>query len=533
MSSSVASGNAAFASAPQAALARAALAIAAAVALVVVLIHADTIGAMVALWRSSETYSHGFIVVPVALWLIWRRRAELARLPVRPFWPALLAVAGTGFIWLLGRLAGANVVQQFAVVLMIVAAVPAVLGMAIARALAFPLLFLLFAVPFGEAFVPRLIDWTADFTVAALRLTGIPVYREGNHFVIPTGRWSVVEACSGLRYLIASLMAGTLYAYLMYSTAWRRIAFIAASALVPLVANWLRAYLIVMLGHLSGNELAVGVDHLIYGWIFFGLVIALMFWVGARFRDDPGGAPVATRPSAHAGRSGVRRPATLLAPAAAAVVLAGVWLPLAAMLTDAGAWRAPPLAAIEGAAGWTPVDAPDVQWQPRFAGHRAKLWQAFERDGRRVFIYVAYYAGQTAGREMVSSSNVLVPPADPVWRETMHGRATLAGAARPIDARTATIVGPVGGFDLVWWYWVDGATTASDGMAKALQAWSRLTRRSDASAAVFVFTEANDAAGGGDALRRFVADMAGSIERSLLAAATGRDGLGNPSEARR
>ncbi|MFN3565677.1 MAG: exosortase A [Burkholderiaceae bacterium] len=488
----------------------------AAVALVIVLVYGDTARSMVGLWRSSETYSHGFVVVPIALWLIWRRRSELAHLPVRPFWPALSLVAAAGFVWSLGRLAGANVVQHFALVLMIVGAVPAVLGTRLARAMAFPLLFLLFAVPFGEAFVPWLIDWTAHFTVAALKVTGVPVYREGNDFVIPTGRWSVVEACSGLRYLIASLMVGTLYAYLMYASAWRRAAFIAASVVVPLVANWLRAYLIVMLGHLSGNELAVGVDHLIYGWIFFGLVIALMFWVGTLFRDEA--RHVATSPRVPTWEPAASR-AALLVSALAAVVVAGVWPPLAAALAGSGTWHPRPLPPIEGIAGWTPVPATEVEWQPRFTGHRASLRQTFERDGRRVTLYVAYYEGQTDGHEMVNSANVLVPAEDRGWRETARGRAALANGSGRIHARTATIVGPRAAYDVAWWYWIGGTTTASDGMAKALQAWSRLTLKQDASAAVFVFAEATERGDGGEVLRRFVADMGRSIERSLTAAA--------------
>src|SRR4029079_3400241 len=104
---------------------------------------------------------------------------------------------------------------------MLQAAIVTVLGTRIARAACFPLAFLLFAVPFGEIFVPTLIEWTANFTVAALRLSGVPVYREANLFIIPSGAWSVVEACSGIRYLIASLMVGTLYAHLMYRTRLR------------------------------------------------------------------------------------------------------------------------------------------------------------------------------------------------------------------------------------------------------------------------------------------------------------------------
>ena len=79
------------------------------------------------------------------------------------------------------------------------------------------------AVPFGEALVPKLMDWTADFTVAAVKLSGVPVYREGTHFVIPSGQWSVIEACSGIKFLIASLMGGSLYAWLMYRSPGRRL----------------------------------------------------------------------------------------------------------------------------------------------------------------------------------------------------------------------------------------------------------------------------------------------------------------------
>ena len=103
----------------------------------------------------------------------------------------------TGFVWLLGELATVGVVSQFAFTTMLVLAVPAVLGFVVARRITFPLAFLYFAVPFGEFALPHLMEWTANFTILGLRLSGIPVYREGLNFVIPSGNWSVVEACSG------------------------------------------------------------------------------------------------------------------------------------------------------------------------------------------------------------------------------------------------------------------------------------------------------------------------------------------------
>jgi exosortase A len=226
-------------------------------------------------------------VPPITLWLIWRKRASLAVTGTHPqLLSALLLLAGAGFRLAARRTGGGQCAVAVCADLHSDFHRAGGARLAVARCIAFPLCFLLFAVPFGDFTQPKLMEWTAHFTVLGLRLTGIPVYSEGQHLIIPTGSWSVVEACSGVRYLIASVTVGTLFAYLTYHSLARRLTFVAISILVPIVANWGRAYMIVMLGHLSGNKLAVGVDHLIYGWVFFGIVIMAMFWIGARWRED-------------------------------------------------------------------------------------------------------------------------------------------------------------------------------------------------------------------------------------------------------
>ena len=260
---------------------------------VVLLAYRDTFVAMVSIWSRSDTFAHAFLVPPIALWLVWRQREALAREQPRPAAWVLLPMAGAALLWLLGDLASVNAVTQLASVALLVLAVPAVLGARVARVILFPLGFLFFAVPIGEFLMPRLMAWTADFTVLALRASGIPVFREGMQFVIPSGNWSVVEACSGVRYLIASFMVGTLFAYLNYRSMARRWVFVGIAIAVPIVANWVRAYLIVLLGHASNNTVAVGADHLVYGWLFFGLVIGVMFAIGAIWSEPPAEAPAA------------------------------------------------------------------------------------------------------------------------------------------------------------------------------------------------------------------------------------------------
>jgi len=203
----------------------------------IMLLYRETGLAMIGIWSRSDTFAHAFLVPPISIWLIWRQREQLAALTPRAQPWMLAGLLVMAFAWLAADLVAVNAAAQFALVAMIVLAVPAVLGFEVALAILFPLLFLFFAVPFGEFLLPVLMEATADFTVEALSLTGIPVYREGLQFIIPSGSWSVVEACSGVRYLIASLMVGTLFAYLNYRSTKRRVVFIAVAAVVPVLAN--------------------------------------------------------------------------------------------------------------------------------------------------------------------------------------------------------------------------------------------------------------------------------------------------------
>ncbi len=253
--------------------------------LAIVALYWPTVASMASIWWHYETYAHGMLVVPIILYMVWTRRHEVAVLEpcVAPIAVGLLLLLSLG--WLAADAAEVTVVQHFAVAVMIQVAVYALLGGPVTWAIAFPLAYLLFAVPVGEALIPPLQQVTAWFTVEGLRLTGIPVLWEGLYITIPTGNFEVAEACSGLRYLIASVALGFLYAYLTYRSVWRRLAFIALSVVMPIVANGVRAYGIVMIAHLSDMKYATGVDHLIYGWLFFGLVVLLMFWIGSFWRE--------------------------------------------------------------------------------------------------------------------------------------------------------------------------------------------------------------------------------------------------------
>jgi exosortase A len=448
--------------------------------------YGETTLSMVAIWARSDTFAHGFVVAPIAAYLAWRDRATFAQLPIRPYPPALLGLVAAGGAWLVGEAASALALSQFAVVAMVPFLVWAMLGSAVARAAAFPLAFLLFMVPFGDFLVPTLIDWTADFTIAAIKATGVPVFREGNHFQIPTGRWSVVEACSGIRYLIASMMVGCLYAYLTYRSLRRRLLFVGFSILVPIIANWLRAYMIVMIGHVSGNKLAVGVDHIIYGWLFFGVVMAIMFFVGSRWREDLDEQPAPPRPAIAA--PGWRPDARFIGTAVVALVVVSMWKPVNAMLESANGAHGGALAAVEAGGGWAPESRLVSSWHPEFRNPTFEHHQTFVKDGRRVGLYLGYYRKQSQESELVSSQNQLVNSTNNRWFKAAGGHRDAALGGEPVRLGTAELVGDGMRLQAWHWYWINGRLTSSDHVAKLYTALDRLTGRGDDSAVIVVYT---------------------------------------------
>ncbi len=240
---------------------------------------------MIKVWMVNETFTHGFLVFPLTFWLIWHQKdqIQLLKSAPEPRVIGLLVFLLSG--WFVSSVVDVQVVQQLCMISIVIATIWIVVGRQVLSSVFFPLFFLYFAVPFGQSFIPPLMEFTANFTVYLVQLSGIPIYRDGLFFTLPSGNWSVVEECSGVRYLIASFTMGCIYAYINYSSLKKRLIFILLALFVPIVGNGLRAYGIVMIGHFSGMELAVGADHLVYGWLFFGVVIFSLFYVGSFWRD--------------------------------------------------------------------------------------------------------------------------------------------------------------------------------------------------------------------------------------------------------
>lgn len=429
------------------------------------------------IWWRSDTFAHGLIVLPAFAWLTWHARERIGGLRPQPVAWMAVPILAAGLLWLLGSLVSVAAAQHFALFVMLVSAFVGVLGWRLSRILLFPLAFLFFGVPIGEFLLPTLMHYTAEFTVWALRLSGVPVYQEGLFFIVPNGSWSVVEACSGIRYLIASLVVGALYAYLNYTSLKRRLLFMLVALAMPIVANWVRAYIIVMLGYLSDNRIAAGVDHLIYGWVFFGVVIFLMFWVGSRWQEEP--AQLRSAPAATTATRWVGVVPIALALAAFPPALAIMDRPI-----DAFAMTLAPPAPTEG---WTTAPEERFAYVPHYAGARAQLRQNYLGEGRLapVGLFAAWYLGQREGQEMIAWEN---GPASHVLGDLQLVRSAHAMTVAGVPVVENFISTPSGRV-LTWhWYRLNDRELARDAEVKLRLAIDRLIGKPDESAVVVVST---------------------------------------------
>jgi len=365
----------------------------------------------------------------------------------------------------------------------------AVLGTPVSRLLLFPLAFLFFAVPIGEELVPPMQDFTAFFAAHALSWSGVLVSWEGRVLFTPTGEWQVAKACSGVRYLIPAVVLGCLFSALTYRSWGRRVGFVLLCVVVPVLANGVRAYGIIMLAHLTNNRIAVGIDHQIYGWLFFGVIMYPLFTLGVRWREEDAHSSPRLE-----GTSGVPWSAR----AVMAAVCCGVVL-LAMGPAAAWVWSAGPIEHVAVTARapavqlpWRAIDGYAGDWKPTYLGPVAEVVQTYRSGSGDVGLYIGYYINEQQGAELVNSENRVVGGKD--WITVREGQRSIVVDGQPVRALETVLRSSQGAHRVVWsWYWVADEFTSIASYAKFLQAKVKLFG-GPAEAAVVAITAEYDAA---------------------------------------
>jgi EpsI family protein len=324
-----------------------------------------------------------------------------------------------------------------------------------------------------------------------------------------------------MRYLIAALVVGTLYAYLTYRSQIRRLIFILVTILFTFFASGMRVYIIVMIGHHIDMRHAKGFDHLFIGWVFFGIVMMLLFWMGSFWHEDESRVP-ADNPGSDMDRqaAGVTRSRFVIIGMVSLLVLsvwpvAGSWID---SRTDPNVEASLPVPV--ASAGWSLSPQLVDDWVPNYLDYDAVVHQTYQKEGRKVGVYLPYYHAQRQGAELINARNRLVKPRRPVWRKASQEKLGITAPGQKINAVQTTLRSTRGRLLVYQWNWFDGAYLSSPHMAKLLEVKNQLLGRHLPAAAVIVYTDfPEDSDDAARALQSFINDMLPAIERSLDLAA--------------
>ncbi len=244
-------------------------------------------------WIGSDDYSHGLFVPLISLFLIWQSRHRIAAAGIAGSWWGMAIVIAGLLLYLVGELATLYVLQHFSLWIVLVGLVIGGIGLQASRTIAFPLGYLLTSIPLPTFLYAGLSSqlqlWSSALGVGCLQLVGVTAFREGNVIDLGPVQLQVVEACSGIRYLLPLTSLALLCAYLFKDRMWKRIILVLSSIPISILVNGFRIGMIGVLVEWYGQGASEGFAHLFEGWVLFmaslGLLI-LEMWVLARIGSN-------------------------------------------------------------------------------------------------------------------------------------------------------------------------------------------------------------------------------------------------------
>ena len=234
-------------------------------------------------WTYDGNFSHGFLIVPIAAYLVWERRKKLAATPLEPTVIGLVLLVGSLATLAAGILGAELFLSRVSMIGVIGSVVLFTTGWRFLRVLMFPLAFLLLMIPipaivFNQISLPLqlLASKAAEYT---LQMVHIPVLREGNVIVLANTSLEVAEACSGIRSLISLVTLAIVYGYFSDARVWARTVLTLAAVPVAVVSNAARVAGTGVAAHYYGPQAAEGFFHTFSGWMLFLVAFVMLFGI--------------------------------------------------------------------------------------------------------------------------------------------------------------------------------------------------------------------------------------------------------------
>jgi exosortase D (VPLPA-CTERM-specific) len=248
-------------------------------------LYADSLRFLVEAWLEDNN-SHGPFIPLISLYMIWMRWHEVQSIKAAGTWWGVPIVGVGLFAYVVGQFAAMHAIVHVSLWLVIVGLLTCAIGLSGTRQIAFPLCYLLTAIPpptfLQYELSSRLQLWSSALGIGFLQSIGIMALRDGN--VIDLGRiqLQVVEACSGLRYLFPLTTLTILGAYLYRDALWKRVLLVLSSIPISILLNGVRIGVIGVLVEHYGSGAAEGFTHFFEGWVIFVASLGLLcleMWV--------------------------------------------------------------------------------------------------------------------------------------------------------------------------------------------------------------------------------------------------------------
>jgi len=424
-----------------------------------------TVHSLAGYWADSDnrTYTHGYLVAAICVWLVWRARPKLNSAPLQPFWPAVIATIACGGVWYASWVSGIQVGHQVLLPVILVLAVAGGLGRRAGAAVAFPVGYLYFAIPVWDAINHQLQALTTQGVTLLIRATGVPAYIEGNFVHIPSGTFEIAGGCSGLHFFFFALAIAVLYGEIDREPLRNRLLLAVIAAVMAIVMNWLRVYTISVNGHFTDMQgYLVRVDHYKFGWVLFAVLLVLYFWIVRRF------VPLGAEPTLPASTGAASTKKALVAGLVSAVLALAVGPTLAAVANvRANNARVPESITLPaGASGWQGPEWSNSPWQPKYPGADVQAKGEYRNRDQWVVAYVNAYANQSQEREVVGYHSDILGANG--WQAVAQTQRSAASGVGPFHYLEVTATAPQDERWVVGYLYEVGGRTFTSGLESKL-----------------------------------------------------------------
>jgi len=231
-------------------------------------------------WSENEDYSHGFLIIPAVIYLIYEKQRLISLKQNSMCWPGFICVLLAVVLYLVGLFSSFRSMANLALVLAIWGSLFFLFGFDFIKKYAWELFMLLFMLPipsriYASITLPLQLIVT-KVSVFVLHLIGIPVLREGNVIQLVNTTLEVVNACSGLRSILTIIVLAFIISCFTFRGTWRRLLLIMTAIPLAMLSNLIRVTVIALFAQHGNITFVDGTGHVLLGVCLFAVSLLLL-----------------------------------------------------------------------------------------------------------------------------------------------------------------------------------------------------------------------------------------------------------------